>query len=394
MPGPQLSSLRIACREYGSAENARSEFSNVKARTQQPLKISVVHPRDLGPAEIARWRWIQCCNPELGNPFLSPDFTIAVGRVRYDARVAILERDGDIVAFFPYQVRRFGLGLPIGAGLSDCQGMVHIPGLHWDPQHLLRGCGLVVWEFDHLMACQTSFAPHHVVADRSPIVELSDGYGPYIDERQRCSRTVQNALKKRDRAQRELGESRFVFELRDRDALQTLMRWKSGQYRRTGRSDRFSKRWIVQLVEELLDTRAPECTGTLSMLHMGDVAVAGHLGLRSESVLACWFPAYDVAFSKHSPGLLLHLEMARAAASLGIRHLDLGRGDKDYKEVLKTRDIPIAEGWVESGAPVAVIRRFQRAPAFHLRRLVLTRPRLRSTADRTLKLWGGLRSQA
>jgi CelD/BcsL family acetyltransferase involved in cellulose biosynthesis len=337
---------------------------------------------------------MQCCNSELGNPFLSPDFTIAVGRVRDDARVAVLEGDGDIVGFFPYQMRPFRLGVPIGAGVSDCQGLVHVPDLDWNPQQLLEACGLAVWEFDHLMTCQVPFRPYHIVNDRSPIMELTDGYEAYIRDRRRSSRTVKDMSKKRERAQRDRGDLRFIFDLPDRGALETLMRWKSAQYRRTGRSDRFAKRWIVQLVDDLLQTRAPQCTGTLSMLLMGNIAVAGHFGLRSESVLACWFPAYDVSHNKHSPGLLLHLEMAQAAAELGIHHLDLGRGEKEYKEVLKTRDILVAEGWIESRTAMAAIRRLERAPGFYLRRLVLTRPRLRSTADRTLRLWGGLRSRA
>ena len=45
-------------------------------------RISVVHPGELGPAEIATWRSFQYSSAPLANAFLSPDFAIAVGRHR------------------------------------------------------------------------------------------------------------------------------------------------------------------------------------------------------------------------------------------------------------------------------------------------------------------------
>jgi hypothetical protein len=39
------------------------------------MRISVVDPRELGMAELARWRALQEAGPSLDNPFLSPEFT-------------------------------------------------------------------------------------------------------------------------------------------------------------------------------------------------------------------------------------------------------------------------------------------------------------------------------
>lgn len=46
------------------------------------------------------------------------------------------------------------------------------------------------------------------------------------------------------------------------------------------------------------------------MLYASDVPIAAHFGLRGGDILAHWFPAYDVEFSRYSAGLIMHLRMA------------------------------------------------------------------------------------
>jgi CelD/BcsL family acetyltransferase involved in cellulose biosynthesis len=148
----------------------------------------------------------------------------------------------------------------------------------------------------------------------------------------------------------------------------------------------------VRLVRDLLETRAPGCSGTLSVLSAGGRPVAIHFGLRSAATLACWFPSYDVALAKYSPGLMLHLFMAEAAATAGLRRLDLGKGDDEYKTVLGNQQLTVAEGCVERPSAVAVARRLQRAPRRYATDFVLGRPALRGTARQLLRRVGQLRS--
>jgi CelD/BcsL family acetyltransferase involved in cellulose biosynthesis len=356
------------------------------------VKISVVHPGELGPAELTRWRQLHD-HPELANPFLAPEFAVCVGRARPAARVAVLEEGPQVVGFFPFERGPFRVGRPIGAGLSDCQGLVHAPGLDWDPRELLRGAGLDVWEFDHLLAGQRPFAPYHRVRRPSSVIDVGDGYQAWLADRRRAFRHSITAMgRKQRKLEREEGAVRFVFDAKDPRALDTLMRWKSAQYRRTGRVDRFARPATVRLVRELLQTRAPGCAGTLSVLSAGDRPVAIHFGLRSAATLACWFPSYDVALAKFSPGLMLHLFMAEAAAAAGLGRLDLGKGDEEYKTVLGNRQLLVAEGWVERPSAVAVARRLQHAPRRYATEFVLGRPALRSTARQLLRRVGQLRS--
>ena len=127
------------------------------------MKITVVHPSELGPSELATWRTILRATPSLANPFLAPEFTVAVGGLRSQARVGVLIDGQKIVGFFPFERRSFGYGVPICARLNNCEGVVHLPGLEWDPQELLRACGLTVWEFGHLVDGQTPLERYQTV---------------------------------------------------------------------------------------------------------------------------------------------------------------------------------------------------------------------------------------
>lgn len=324
------------------------------------MKVSVVRPADLGASGMESWRLMQKSDATLQNPFLSPEFTLAVGRARAGARVAVIEDGNDLVGYFPHELRGRMIGTAIGAGICDCQAVIHAPGARWDARELVKACGLPVWEFDHLVDGQRPFAAYTTARYPSPIIDLSDGYSAYLSDRLRNTgggiRAIQRKLRK---LEREVGPIRFEFDHPDAGELGRLMAWKSAQYRRTAQRDVLASPWVVQVVTELLATRTAECAGTLSVLYAGDHAVAAHFGIRSQAVLAYWFPAYDVAFGQYSPGLALTLLMAEAAAAEGIGHIDLGKGRSRHKDELKSRDLPVMAGRVESSKVVGAARRTQ-----------------------------------
>ncbi|TMK97749.1 MAG: GNAT family N-acetyltransferase [Actinobacteria bacterium] len=352
------------------------------------MKISVVRPEELGSDELASWRAMQGSNPALANPFLSTGFTLAVGRVRPSTRVAVLEEGQHVVGFFPFDQGRFRVGRPMAPGVSDCQAIVHAPGFEWNAKDLLKGCHLDVWEFAHLIAEQIPAAGQNVSPHNSAIIEMRHGYEAYLAERQRTSKKIfKSTFSKLRKLDRDLGETCFEFDAQDPQALAVLMRWKSAQYRRTGHRDRFGVPWIERLVWELFEARSDGCSGTLSALRAEERVVAVHFGLRSESSLSCWFPAYDVRLAKYSPGLSLHLKMAEAAAAAGIHYLDLGKGDEDYKQSLKNGDLIVGEGWIDRPSAPALARRVQQAP----RRFVMSHPPLRRAVRSVLKQVANMR---
>jgi CelD/BcsL family acetyltransferase involved in cellulose biosynthesis len=324
------------------------------------VRISVVAPSELGPAELAAWRAMQEADLRLASPFLAPEFTLAVARHRPGARVAVLEDDGRIVGFFPHHESRRVIGRPIGQEISDCQGLVHAPGLTVDARRLLQGSRLLLFEYDSLSADQAAFAPHHAVVEPSPVIDLRAGWPAYLEDRRRTGDLVRQAERKQRRMTRELGEERFELDDRDPDAAAAVRRWKSAQYERTDAWDRFEVPWIAGAVDDLLESAAPGCRAVVSTLRAGDRLLAAHLGLRSERVLAWWFPAYDVEQARHSAGVLLALRLAEAAAADGVAIVDLGRGVTTYKERLRNAELRVATGRVALGG-LAPVRRAQLA---------------------------------
>ncbi|MET9908952.1 GNAT family N-acetyltransferase [Streptomyces sp. NPDC006476] len=345
------------------------------------MTVTVLTPDRLHAADIATWQAMQHTTPALASPFLSPEFTRAVGRHRPTARVAVLSDGSGPVGYFPHEHHSLGLGLPIGSGLCDVQGLVHAPGLDWDVRALLRACGLRLWRYDHLTAGQRPFDSGVMHRSTSPVIDLTTGFDAYLAGlRDRSPAQVSQLEAKERRLTRRVGELRLVFEETAPERLETLMRLKSAQYRAKGQVDLFAKPAVVALLHALMRTRSTTCTGTLSTLYAGDRPVAMHFGLRSGRVLQYWFPAYDPEAARFSPGLLLLLRMARAAAAQGIEHLDLGKGDERYKQELKTGDLPLGEGWVTLGTVPAALRHAQMVSGQKARALVAGNPVLRRLA--------------
>lgn len=364
------------------------------------MRIETVRPAELGAAEISAWHAMQDQSEGLANPFLCPEFAITIGAARPDARVAVLAQESGPAGFFPFERRRLGVGRPIGAGLSDCEGLVHAPGAQWDAAELLRGCGISVWHFGHLVSGQQPFAGYRAALAASPVIDLADGFETYIERvRARSPRFRSDIARKARKLEREVGQLEFVVDDPGIDGLRTLMRWKSDQYRRTGRTDRFDRPWIVEVVEQLFARRPSpsspsgrnEFTGLLSMLYAGGQPVAGHFGLAHGGVLAEWFPAYDARFGKYSPGLIQLLEMVRDASALGIVSIDLGKGAQRYKEELKSYDLTVAEGTVTARSALAAVHRARLAPPRWAARTIKRHRPFYTVADQVLKRYGRLR---
>ncbi|MEV0970572.1 GNAT family N-acetyltransferase [Microtetraspora glauca] len=359
------------------------------------MQISVIRPHELGPGEQAEWRSMQDSQPHLASPFLSPEFTMAVGEVRDDAFVAVLTEGNETVGFFPFERHPLGVGRPIAGWVSLAQGVVHRPGAGFDPAALLRGSRLDVWEFEFLVGGQPWFAPFATVEAESVLIDVGGGYDDYLAKvKANAPRTLKMGLYRERKLGRDVGPLRVELHSADIGDLRTLMRWKSSQYRRIGRQDRFGQPWVVELVERLHASRAPGCAGLLTMLYAGDAPIAGHIGLRSGPLLAGWFPAYDAEYSKYSPGLVQHLLMAKAAAQDGITQMDwsVSKGD-DYKQNLRTSGHMVGEGCVRRRSAGAALHWVRNSPVRGAKQYILDRPRLYGIADRVLRRYGNLRGK-
>jgi hypothetical protein len=95
----------------------------------------------------------------------------------------------------------------------------------------------------------------------------------------------------------------------------------------------------------------------LSSLYIGDSLAAVLLSMRSHDVLHAWFSAYSTQHAEFSPGLLLFLELAKAADAEDFRRIDLGKGPEAYKRQLMSGETLVAEGSLDVRPMTRFVRR-------------------------------------
>ena len=325
----------------------------------------------------------------LANPFLCPEFAVAVDKLRPNARVAVLADGPETVGFFPFERRPFGVGVPIGAGLNNCQGLIHSPAVEWDPREILRACKVTMWQFDKLVEGQWPFERYAVAVASSAVMDLSEGFAAYQEKLRVKSPTFSKNLGRYARKlERDAGELHLVMDSRDMVALRTLMGWKSDQCRRNGWVDFFDRPWVVDLADYLFGTHSDWFGGLLSLLYAGGTPVAAHFGLRCGDLIVGWFTAYDTRFGKYSPGMIQFMQMAEQFAAAGVHTFDLGDGATDYKERLKSHDRFVAKGIVARTPLLAKAHRVHGALESWARRQIKQHPLLFRASDRLLRRYG------
>jgi CelD/BcsL family acetyltransferase involved in cellulose biosynthesis len=327
------------------------------------MKISIIPGRELSDSLVGNWRRLQQSNADLASPYFHPEFTRVVARARPDVEVAVVEADGKITAFFPFQREDGAIGRPVGGILSDYHGIICAPGFGCDARELVRRCRLKAWDFDHLLASQSFFAEFHHSTDLSPQLDLSQGFDAY----NRSVKWIQSEQRKARHIQTDLGPLRFVSHSADRQHLDQVVAWKSQQYAKTKVANPFINSWFNEIVSEIHRTEHAEFSGVLSLLYAGDCLVAGHIGIRAGPILHSWFPTYDLQMSRYSPGLLLFMKMAEHAPAAGIRIIDLGQGMSTHKQRMMNSSCRLASGSVE----LASLRYMKRAVRRQLKSVVL-----------------------
>lgn len=311
---------------------------------------------------------------------------------RPDQRLAVIEDGGEISGFFGFERSRWGIGRAFCYGLSDVQGIVHAPGYEWNGVALLEACELDVWNFDHLIADQVQcFAPGRWTTYRaSPIVDLSAGWESWI-ARKKSNQRIKDIQRRERKLVREIGTPRFETDTNDMSHLDLLMQWKSAQYRRTGRFDRFAQMWVRNGIKRLLDMRRDGFSTELSVMFVRDRPASFHLALRFDDMLASWFPAYDVNLATFGVGIVHQLHVLRHASQRGVRFFDFGAGEESYKRTFSDFDLFVAEGSLSRASAVALTHRMQTVPKRIVTDFVLRRPPLRRAARRVLNVIGSVR---
>ena len=315
------------------------------------LEINTIPAASLDEDHIQTWADIRATNPGLDNPCFHSAFTRITGTVCPNTEVGVIKKRGEIRGFFPFERVSNHTGRAVCAEMSDFHGLITRPDEAIDLRVLLRGCRLSSWGFDHLPADQHSFREYHHNLDDSPYMDLQDGYDRYLEQKKaEGSSVIRQAERKARKIAREVGPLRFVWHDDDVALTDLLVEWKANQLIQKNYANVFALSWLTPLIKRFHQSKEAGFCGVQSVLYAGDQPIAIHSGFLGMPVFSSWIPAYNADFSRYSPGLILHLELARKATELGVARIDLCRGYNQLKRSLMSGAFPVAIGTVTSNA--------------------------------------------
>lgn len=327
------------------------------------LQTETMHPSDLTPELIAAWRSLCAANPAFASPLLGPDFAMAVGAVRPDARVTVAWQACAPVAFWPHHRRPGGLARPIGAPFSDYHGLVAAPGVPISPNELVAAADVNRFLFEGLVDPEGRFADFVTVQRPVYGIRLTGAPESYFEAlRAESPKRFKNMRRLEHKLEREVGTISLTAPDRDREAFETLLAWKSDQFRRTGLHDVLSPDWVRALMRNLFEMEGPYLQGMMITLRADGRPVAGHFGVRCGETFHPWVASFDPAFSAYGPGVTLVSRAIRDMGRLGLTSYDLSGGHDHYKKPFAVGSETVAQGAVTRGAKPSA-RRFADRPS-------------------------------
>lgn len=349
------------------------------------LVVDVMAPGALDTALRVAWERLRASNADLWSPFFDIRFTQFAGRFAPHAHVAVVRRAGEIVAFLPFQGRKGGWARALGAPLADHHGMICAPDEAPDLGELVRAAGLAGFGYTGLAGpIQAGDAVSQV-----HVADMRQGLKAWQQARQHHGEHLKKAARRIRQGEREWGAMRVEATRGDTAMLARALAWKSERLTASARHDIMSTPWIRSLLEALHASADPDFHAEVWTLHFGDSLAAVEYGMRCGGVVHSWFPSYDLAFSKVSPGTLLMEAMIETAGARGDSRVDLGAGFDHYKKYASNALVPRGQGRVRApGARTAVVTALDSASAMlgrlPLKGLSTVEGRIRRRAEQVL----------
>jgi CelD/BcsL family acetyltransferase involved in cellulose biosynthesis len=341
------------------------------------IRTRLVPPACLSDELLDVWRAHQASDERLAGPFFSPEYVRIAAAAGADVSVAVIEPAGELPAFLPLQRDRSNVARPVGLRACDFSGLIAAHGLRWSAESVIRHCGLAGWDFANVDTSHDALQPHFRAFADSPFIDLSAGFEGFAEERVHSrSDLLRSVAQKIRKMEREIGPLRIEVDSSDPQAFDLLLAWKSAQRERTGTFDVLGLPWMRDILSRVRTAGTPDFSGLLSVAYAGQQVAAVHLGMRTRTIWHYWFAAFNRDLHRYSPGLILLLEMARAAPGLGVRRLTLGRGDEAYKLRFASGHTLLASGSVDC----RVVRRVANAAWYAARRVSLRSPAVAALA--------------
>lgn len=358
--------------------------------------VTVVRPSELTEEDRAAWRGLQAFDPDLGSPFLSPDWPTALEAVGAPApRVVVVRSDGiGASGFLAVRAGRL-TAQPAGAPLCDYQGFVGAPGVPPpSADRLLKALGVARFDFSHLLPADPVFGAGVRGRASSFVCDLSGGWDAYVAGRAETgSKLFKDLARRRRRLEGRVGSLTFTPLSGDAEALKRLIVWKSARHRQTRQTPVLERPWATRLLHHLHGSDGDGFRGGLFTLHAGERLLAVQFHLLGPGVVHAWQIAHDDGpdLEGVSPGLMLFEDVLRWAAVTGRRELDFGPVAYGFKDRFANRTREIGWGFVGRPHPATAFRAGVYAAREAIERAPLGRARAwPGKAMRRLDLWRAL----
>lgn len=328
------------------------------------IQTELKRPSEMTAAERGAWREIVEGCGTFDSPYFRLEFVDCCEAARDDTRVLVARKSGQIQGFLPMQIGRVGYARPLSGPLSDVHAVITREADRVSLPDWLKSAGIPLFEYHSALALQQCWHESEQMRDGSAVVDCSQGYDAFEESRKAAEpKAFKNIRARRRKLEAEEGGFEFRMDDFSGEALAAMLEWKRAQYKLTGVFDVFSVAWTNRLVDAIVNTRTDRFAPVCGSLRVNGKIIAAHFGMRSENRIQYWFPSYDPAFNHVSPGLLLLLETVRHASETGLKSVELGPGDYDFKRHLGCWQIPLAGGCVVTRSAVTALRSAARALA-------------------------------
>ncbi|MDP3737197.1 MAG: GNAT family N-acetyltransferase [Hyphomonadaceae bacterium] len=312
------------------------------------MDVSLLHPSELAPDVIDAWRALRGADARYSSPFHAPEFALAVGSVREDARIVVARGEtGSIELILPVQLAVSGLARPLGAPMCDVNGPLVAQDATIDVAAAMGEAGIAAYVFSGWPEAQAGRGVKLRQREGAAVADLGRGFEVYLDAQRDCHPRHFKKMRRLTRqAEREFGEVTYGFGSACGDDLATLIRWKREQFLRTRRHDVLRAEWTRRLLEACAKEQGAGFAGVMATVRYKGRLAAAEFGLRSEKMLHGWIAGYDPVFASCSPGLILQEKLLELAAGHGVTEAVLGTGEDHYKKYYASYSTPVDDGVV------------------------------------------------
>ncbi|MFT3998468.1 MAG: GNAT family N-acetyltransferase, partial [Asticcacaulis sp.] len=308
------------------------------------LTVDLTIPAHLTEADRQQWSQWLALNPVLDSPYCELSYIEALFAVVPQARLARITRHGRTLAFLPFQLRG-RVAQPLGAPLTDFHSLITAPDARIDLRTVLRALDLHRFEVSGWLGSDTAFSAGET--RERLYADVSGGFDIYYaDQRARQKKFFRNAERCRRNLDAAYADLTFDWQTAAPDIIDWVIAHKRDQYARTGLHDVFACGWTREVLYALAHRNGCDLRLMAGVYRNGTDIIAAEIGLSTPQDLHLWFPAYDRSAARHSPGILLSLDIMKAAAAEGVRRVDFGCADEPYKLSMTTHKAACYSGYV------------------------------------------------